>query len=47
MRKIVMGSYVRDLLRENKSDFICVQKTMMQDVSEKWLRKFDTSGNFL
>jgi exonuclease III len=47
MRKRGMGSYVRDLLRENKSDFICVQKTMMQDVYEKWLRKFDTSGNFL
>jgi exonuclease III len=29
MRKRGMGSYVRDLLRENKFDFICVQEIMM------------------
>jgi hypothetical protein len=28
-------------------DFVCVQETILQDFSEKWLRKFDPNKRYL
>jgi hypothetical protein len=45
MGKEGIGPYMRDLLSERKFDFVCVQETILQDFSEKWLRKFDPKKN--
>jgi exonuclease III len=42
-----MGPYIRKLMVENKFDFICIQETILQDFSEKWLRKFDPNREYL
>jgi hypothetical protein len=47
MGKKGIGPYVRELLSERKFDFVCVQETILQDFSEKWLRKFDPKVNYL
>jgi hypothetical protein len=42
-----MVSYVRDMLRDQKIDFVCFQETMMQDFPDSCVRKVDPSRVYL
>jgi exonuclease III len=43
MSKKGIAQYVRDLLSEWRFDFICFQETILQDFSDRCLRKIDPS----
>jgi hypothetical protein len=47
VRKKGLASYVRDLLKENGFDLICIQETMVQDFSDAMIRSVDPSKCYL
>jgi exonuclease III len=47
MNKKGMEPYMRKLMGENRFDFICIQETILQDFSDKFLRKFDPNREYL
>jgi exonuclease III len=42
-----MISFVRDMLRDQKFDFVCFQETMMQDFLDCYIRKVDPNKTYL
>jgi hypothetical protein len=42
-----MAFYVRDILRDNNFDIICIQETMAQDFSDAMIRSVDLSKRYL
>jgi hypothetical protein len=42
-----MAPNVRDLIRDHKFDFICLQESMLQDLSDECIRKVDPSKIYL
>jgi exonuclease III len=47
IRQKEMTSYVREMLRVNNFDFICVQHTMVQDSTGATIRRVDPNKNYL
>jgi hypothetical protein len=41
-----LASYVREMLRVNNFDFVCVQETVVQDLTNAMIRKVDPNKNF-
>jgi hypothetical protein len=46
IKKRILASYVREILRVNNFDFVYVQETMVQDLSDAMIRKIDPNKNF-
>jgi exonuclease III len=47
LNKKGLAPYIRDLMAENHFDFLCFQETILQEFSDKCLRKIDPGKEFL